>query len=162
MLVLGSPGNPDGSPGPIEEFRVRAGVEAYRRYACGAIILAGGNPHSVLPEAVTMARAAEADGVDETALALDARSRTTWENVKNALAVLPQDEELFIASDATHAWRAKTYLCAQRRDLCGKAHLYTRWEPSSIFWYRWRASYYNVYSIARDGLKRSITGKLEW
>lgn len=141
---------------------MRAGVDAFQRYSCSALILAGGKPHSVLPEAETMAKAAAADGVDPKSLILDSDSRTTWENVKNTVKYVPPGARLFIASDATHAMRAKSYLCAQRRDLCGSARIYTRWEPGAIFWFRWKSSYYNVFATMRDALKRKISGKLDW
>jgi uncharacterized SAM-binding protein YcdF (DUF218 family) len=126
------------------------------------MILTGGNPHSARPEAVTMAQAAAAEGIDAKALILESESRSTWENVKNTLRFVPPGAKLLVASDATHARRALSYVCAQSADVCPRASAYTRWEPGAIFWYRWRASYYNVFATRRDALRRRFSGKLEW
>lgn len=80
IVVLGAALRPDGSPSPALERRVARGVRAFHEGLAGHLLMSGGSVRHATPEAEVMGRIALAHGVPADCLALEDRSRNTFEN----------------------------------------------------------------------------------
>ena len=69
IIVLGTPADRDGNPRPKQLARVTEAVREYKRGVAPRLILTGGAVQNRFVEAQVMARAAEAQGIPESALA---------------------------------------------------------------------------------------------
>jgi len=150
VLVPGYPSETDGSPHPVQRWRVEAGVQMLRERGCEKIVLSGGAAHNALVEADTMARVAEDLGVGAEQLVLERQATTTWENVKLALPTLEGYDAIVIASDGLQVHRAKRYLCRQRPDLCARTFAFATYSPFRLFWWKVPAALYELRAFLRD------------
>lgn len=114
VMVLGYPAEEDGSLHPAQRFRVETGVSLYRQQRCRQIIFSGGAIRNSHVEGRVMAAYARTLGVQESAVAVEPDSRTTWENLGCSAARLEKAERVFLVSDSLHARRAKRYACRQK------------------------------------------------
>jgi len=80
IIVLGSPADDDGNPGPIELARVTEAVHEYERGVAPRLILTGGPAHNDFVEARVMARAAEAEGIPASAIFPEPKALDTIQN----------------------------------------------------------------------------------
>lgn len=80
LIVLGSPADDDGNPSPVQLARVGEAVHEYQRGVAPGIILTGGPAHNQFVEARVMARAAEAEGIPESAVFLEPLAVDTIKN----------------------------------------------------------------------------------
>ena len=85
------------------------------------MVFSGGAVGNRFVEAEGMAAIARDLKIPEQDIRIDARPRSTWENVGCATEKLEAYDHILIASDSLHAQRAKRYLCKQRPDLCERA-----------------------------------------
>ncbi|MGR9052328.1 MAG: YdcF family protein [Gammaproteobacteria bacterium] len=122
VLVLGFPSLMNGSPHPLQRFRVESGVDVYRRLHCRGIVLSGGAAHNRFVEAETMATVARSLGVPKRDILLESQARNTWENIGCSKRLRQTGERLLIVSDSLHVHRAKRYACRQSSELCAKAY----------------------------------------
>jgi len=152
VLVLGHPTRADGRPDPVQAFRVEAGVEAFRRNGCKALVLSGGAAHNRYVEAETMAELARRPGVPSTALIVEGKSTTTWENIGCSTPLLRDYDRILIVSEFLHALRAKGYACEQDESLCERVRAVGPMGPWNLWWWRVPAALYE--------LSRYINGKL--
>jgi len=152
VLVLGHPTRADGTPDPIQGFRVEAGVEAFRRNGCEALVLSGGAAHNGYVEAETMAELARRSCVPSTALIVEGKSTTTWENIGCSTPLLRGYDRVLIVSESLHALRAKGYACRQDESLCDRVLAVGPMGPWDLWWWRVPAALYE--------LSRYIKGKL--
>ena len=101
----------------INRYRVRA---ALRSQGAGAmesvLVLCGGAASGDVPEAEVMARYAAELGYTGPVLR-DDQSRTTWENIVNAIPLIEGADVIKIVSNSLHAEKARGYLLTQRPDL---------------------------------------------
>lgn len=77
--------------------RVNTSVDAYKRGRIKKIIFMGGangvsnQDNSIIPEAIKMKELAVAMGISEEDILIDDKSNNTFENVENAMNLLPND-----------------------------------------------------------------------
>jgi uncharacterized SAM-binding protein YcdF (DUF218 family) len=141
VLVLGYPSRADGSPDPIQQSRVAAGVATLNAFQCGTLVLSGGAAHNAFVEADAMAGVARGLGVADDRIALERRARDTWENVALSLPWLEGRGAFYVVSEALHARRGVRYLCRQRSDLCALAQPVAAPLP---FWWKPLAAAYEL------------------
>lgn len=80
IIVLGTPADSDGNPTPRQLARVTEAVREYERNVAPRIIFTGGAAHNQYIEAGVMARAAEAQGIPESAIFKETESKNTIQN----------------------------------------------------------------------------------
>jgi uncharacterized SAM-binding protein YcdF (DUF218 family) len=81
IIVLGTPADRDGNPTPRGLARATEGAREYERGVAPHIIFSGGSTSHGFVEAQVLARAAEAQGVPESAVFVEPRARDTIQNV---------------------------------------------------------------------------------
>jgi uncharacterized SAM-binding protein YcdF (DUF218 family) len=108
LIVLGSPANPDGTPGPEQEQRTLEGVREYKAGKASHIIMTGGAAHNRYFESDVMAHLAERHGVPESAILEDKQSKNTIQNAFYAVRIMRAHEwhSAEIISSASHLPRA--------------------------------------------------------
>jgi uncharacterized SAM-binding protein YcdF (DUF218 family) len=117
VLVLGSPSTPEGHLHPVQRWRTDIAVRSLRGPG-DRLVFSGGAPDGVRSEAEVMADYAhDVLGVPRARIAVETRSRSTWENVVNSLPLLEGARTVRIASAPTHAARGRRYLARLRPDL---------------------------------------------
>jgi uncharacterized SAM-binding protein YcdF (DUF218 family) len=132
-----APGRADGSPGReavvvlgfgnagaranrINRYRVRAALRSMDpRAASTALVLCGGSVMGDEPEARILARYARELGY-RGRVVLEEASRSTRENVANAIPLVEDADTIRIVSDPVHAEEARGYLRAARPDLAAR------------------------------------------
>jgi vancomycin permeability regulator SanA len=152
VLVLGYPTRADGSPDPVQRFRMSAGVEIYRQNHCGALVISGGAAHNQYVEAQTMAELARGAGVPQEHIVIEGKARSTWQNVGYATPLVAAYDRILIVSESLHAFRAKRYACRQDVNLCKRVRAVGRVGPASLWWWRIPASVYELLDYVRDQL----------
>jgi uncharacterized SAM-binding protein YcdF (DUF218 family) len=132
-----APGRADGSPGReavvvlgfgdagpranrINRYRVRAALRSMDPRAWStALVLCGGSVMGDEPEARILARYARELGY-RGEVVLEEASRSTRENVANAIPLVEDADTIRIVSDPVHAEEARGYLRAARPDLAAR------------------------------------------
>ncbi|MGR8981202.1 MAG: YdcF family protein [Gammaproteobacteria bacterium] len=158
VLVLGYPTESDGTPHPVQRFRVEAGVAAYRAHQCGQIAFSGGAVRNRYVEAESMAAIALALGVSENDVIVEGRSRTTWENIGCSAPLLKGGNRVLLVSDSLHAHRAKRYACRQIPSLCQKVFAVGGMPPLALFWWSVPAAAHELLARLRDFFNHELTG----
>jgi vancomycin permeability regulator SanA len=152
VLVLGYPSEPDGTPHPVQRFRVETGVAVYREHRCSKIVFSGGAIRNRHVEAETMAAIAASLGVAKGDVILERRARTTWENVGCSTPLLRGANRVFLVSDSLHAQRAKRYACRQDSDLCPAVSAAGADPPLALLWWKVPAALREFGTAIRDSL----------
>jgi vancomycin permeability regulator SanA len=152
VLVLGYPARADGSPNPVQLFRVEAAVEIYRKHRCTRMILSGGPIKNRHVEAESMAALAAGSGVPSTEMTLERSARSTWENVGCSVPHTLAAERVLVVSDSLHARRAVRYACRQDPGLCGRYRPAGVQPPISLSWWRLAAAANELRVFIRDFL----------
>jgi uncharacterized SAM-binding protein YcdF (DUF218 family) len=132
-LVLGAAVLGD-EPSPVLVERLRHAEELYRTGNVGKIVVTGGlSPEDDLTEAEASRNWLQAEGIPETDIVLEDRSRTTFENFEFAKPILEQAgiDDVLIVSDPLHMRRAK--LIADRTGITAdtsptRTSLYRSWD----------------------------------
>lgn len=88
ILVLGVPADSDGNPSPMQLARVDEAVREYERGVAPHLILTGGPAHNQFVEAEVMARAAEAEGVPASAIAIEPNALDTIQNACYSVRIM--------------------------------------------------------------------------
>jgi len=132
-----SPGRPDGTVGReavvvlgfgdagpranrINRFRVEVALRSIDPGAASTtLVLCGGSVMGDEPEARILARHARERGYAGPVV-LEEASRSTRENVANAIPLVEDADTIRIASDPVHAEEARAYLRAARPDLADR------------------------------------------
>jgi uncharacterized SAM-binding protein YcdF (DUF218 family) len=119
VVVLGF-----GDAGPranrVNRYRVRAALRSVDpRAASTVLVLCGGSVMGDEPEARILARFARELGY-RGPIALEEESRSTRENVRNAIPLLEDADTIRIASDPVHAEEARRILRGLRPDLADR------------------------------------------
>lgn len=152
IVVLGVPGTKPWLRA-AQRWRVDLAVKAWRSGRCDLVVFTGAAVRSVRSESSEMAELAERRGLDPAAVALDERSRSTWENVTEASRLV--DERLgsvdfvILASDALHAVRAATYWRDQRGEAAPPLVLADRRLVPDHLWLRVPATLFELVHRAR-------------
>ena len=108
IIVLGSPADADGNPGPHQLERVNEAVREYERGVAPRLIVTGGAAHNRFVEADVMARTAHAEGVPDAAIVEERRARDTIENGCNSVEIMQEHgwRSAEVVSSASHLPRA--------------------------------------------------------
>ena len=117
VVVLGYR-NRGGRANVVNRWRVRAGVRSLDGDAL--LVLSGGTGGGSLAEADVMAAYARDVLGYRGPLAVDADSRSTWENVANIIPLVEGAGRIKIVSHSLHAEKAREYLWRQRPDLAAR------------------------------------------
>jgi uncharacterized SAM-binding protein YcdF (DUF218 family) len=95
IIVLGTPADSDGNPTPDQLAHVTEAVHEYERGVASRLILTGGPAHNRFVEARVMARAAEAQGIPETAIFVEPEALDTIQNACYSVRIMK-----------AHGWRS--------------------------------------------------------
>lgn len=139
IIVLGSPANPDGTPGPEQRERVLEGVHEYDSDVAPRLIMTGGAAHNHYVESEVMAKTAEENGVPASAIFEDKQSRNTIENAYYSVQIMRAHgwRSAEIVSSASHLPRAslifERYPIKWRMQAAPWPHLYRSFYPWSIY-----------------------------
>lgn len=108
IVILGASVLPDGSPSPSLARRILRGAKAFDDKLGEVVICSGGLGKATRTEAEVMKAALIAQGVPENTIALENKSRTTFENAVHSIKIAKSMgfEHLFIVSDRYHLPRA--------------------------------------------------------
>jgi uncharacterized SAM-binding protein YcdF (DUF218 family) len=158
VLVLGFPTHADGSPSPIQRYRVETAVRVFNAENCSLMVVAGGSPHSPYVEAETMAQLAMEAGIPKDKLVLETRSRNTRENIRFSLPYLEANWPILLVSDPLHVLRAKRYFCEERPDLCPNVYTRTAYKPFSLYWMKWAGLIGETTIRVRDAWTEPLRG----
>jgi uncharacterized SAM-binding protein YcdF (DUF218 family) len=119
VVVLGY-GNRGDRANFINRYRVRAGIRSVDRDAHSTVVMCGGTVEGDVPEAVIMEQYAREE-LDYTGrIVLEPDSRSTWENIENAIGLIEHADRIKIVSNSPHAEVAREYLRQQRPDLADR------------------------------------------
>lgn len=117
VVVLGYR-NPGTRANIVNRWRVRAGLRSQDPGpGPSRLVLCGGPVGGRISEADLMAAYARGPRGYTGVLVTEARSRTTWENIQNAIPLIADADRIKIVSDSFHAEKARAYLWRQRPDL---------------------------------------------
>lgn len=104
----------------MNRWRVRAGIRSFAPAAKEKLlVLCGGAVGGPIPEAELMAAYARELGYAGP-IALDRESRTTWENIENAIPLVEAAAVIKIVSNSLHAAKARAYLRRLRPGLAAR------------------------------------------
>jgi uncharacterized SAM-binding protein YcdF (DUF218 family) len=102
----------------INRYRVRAGIRSLDPAARERVlVLCGGAVAGSQTEADLMALYARDACGFTSPIVLDRTSRSTWQNVENAIPLIESAESIKIVSNSLHAEKARAYLQQLRPDL---------------------------------------------
>lgn len=116
VVVLGY-GNRADRANFVNRYRVRAGIRSRDRQVDSTLIFCGGTVEGDVPEAVIMERYARDELGFTGRIVLESDSRSTWENIENAIGLIEHADLIKIVSNSPHAEVAREYLRQQRPDL---------------------------------------------
>jgi len=114
-IVLGAAVWAGGVASPTLRRRAEAAAALYRAGRVGAIVATGGIGKTPPTEAETVGAILVSQGVPESAVILETRSRNTGENIAFAADLLAEGHPVVLVSDAWHLPRAR--LIARRLGL---------------------------------------------
>jgi len=104
----------------VNRWRVRAGIRSLdptvREHL---LVLCGGPVGGPVPEAELMAASARELGYSGP-IVWDSTSRTTWQNVENAIPLIAGASLIKVVSNSLHAAKARRYLWQLRPDLAAR------------------------------------------
>jgi uncharacterized SAM-binding protein YcdF (DUF218 family) len=104
----------------VNRWRVRLALRARQpELGPSRLVLCGGAVAGDTPEAVLMARYARQRGYTGE-LATETESRSTWENVANAIPLIENADRIKIVSNVWHVPKARRYLEQLRPDLAAR------------------------------------------
>ena len=102
----------------VNRWRVRLGLRARQpELGPSRLVLCGGPVASVVPEADLMARYAREERGYTGPLVTETQSRSTWENIQNAIPLIEAADHIKIVSNFWHTPKARRYLKQLRPDL---------------------------------------------
>jgi uncharacterized SAM-binding protein YcdF (DUF218 family) len=104
----------------VNQYRVRVGLRSQDPASTESVlVLCGGPVGGQVPEAELMARYARERGYTGK-IRLEAESRTTAENIRNAIPLIEDADTIKIVSHAPHAVVGREYLWELRPDLAAR------------------------------------------
>jgi len=105
----------------LNRYRVRAGLRSIDPAATeNLVVFCGGSVGSAVSEAELMAGYARGKRGYTGAMRLDTHSRTTRQNVENAIGLVERFDVVTIVSNSIHAEKARAYLWMLRPDLAAR------------------------------------------
>jgi uncharacterized SAM-binding protein YcdF (DUF218 family) len=118
VVVLGF-GNRGSRINLVNRYRVRAALRSRSAGTDSLLVVCGGAVAGAVPEADLLAAHARALGY-RGRVAFDRESRSTWENVRNAIPYLEDADQIKIVSNSLHSEKARIYLARMRPDLAAR------------------------------------------
>jgi uncharacterized SAM-binding protein YcdF (DUF218 family) len=108
IIVPGYSADSDGNPTPTQLARVTEAVHEYERGVAPRLILTGGAVRNRFVEARVMARAAQAQGIPESAIFVEPEARNTIQNACYAVRIMKAHgwRSAEVVSSASHLPRA--------------------------------------------------------
>ncbi len=149
IVVLGAAAY-DARPSPVFTERIRHGLDLYRRGYADTLIFTGGYGNGArFSESQVARRWALKQGVPEDAILIETLSRTTWENLAQARALMQERglRRVIVVSDPLHMARALRLSRGLGIDALGSSTPSTRFRS---FRTRWRFLAREVYFFHRD------------
>lgn len=114
-IVLGARVYADGTPSDALIDRVHVGVALLAQKRVERLLLTGGSPDTRPTEAELMAKLARSLGAPASALVLETRSRSTFDNARFSVALLePSEREVVLVTCDFHVARALAQFRAHR------------------------------------------------
>ncbi|UAJ77813.1 YdcF family protein [Leifsonia sp. ZF2019] len=102
----------------MNRYRVRAGLRSIDSAAeASTLVFCGGAVAGRTPEAELMENYAREVLRYTGPIRLDVTSRSTWENIQNAIPLIEDAESIKVVSNSLHAEKGRAYLWKQRPDL---------------------------------------------
>lgn len=107
IIVFGAHVQRNGLPSAILRARTRHAFELWKLGLAPKIVCTGGIGTWPPAEARVQKRLLQSWGVPDAAILVDADSKTTRENARNAAALLPRGARVIAVSEAFHLWRCR-------------------------------------------------------
>lgn len=148
IVVAGCRIDPDGTPSPALEWRVRLAVDLWRRGVAPRLVFTGGVGTYPPSEAVGAAALAEALGVPRRVMVLEDRSTSTEENAALAAQEVRADRVL-VVTDAYHVFRARRVFDRHFAEVDAVGSTYGQWS-------RLRGALREVLAVAAYGVRGDL------
>lgn len=149
IVVLGAAAY-DARPSPVFQERIRHALDLYRRGYAGTLVFTGGYGYGArFSESQVARRYALREGVPADAILIETLSRTTYENLRQARALMLERglRRVIVVSDPPHMARALRLARRLGIDALGSATPSSRFRS---FRTRWRFLAREVYFFHRD------------
>lgn len=105
-IVLGAAVRPDGTPSPTLDLRCAHAAMLHREGHADLLCTTGGTGAHGPPEGEVAAHRLRALGVPDAAIRIERTSRTTHQNIVNALTLAPDGAHILLVSNRWHLPRA--------------------------------------------------------
>jgi uncharacterized SAM-binding protein YcdF (DUF218 family) len=119
VVVLGFRNRNPNRINALNRWRVRAALRSIDGSDATLVFCGGGNPRGGAPEGPLMAGYAEERGHSANVIVED-RSRTTWENIENAIPLIKDASRIKVVSNPLHAQKGRMYLRHQCPEVAGR------------------------------------------
>lgn len=149
ILVLGAAAY-DARPSPVFQERIRHALDLYRRGYASTLVFTGGYGYGArFSESQVARRYAMREGVPADAILIETLSRTTYENLREARALMLERDlhRVIVVSDPLHMARALRLARRLGIDAVGSSTPSTRFRS---FRTRWQFLAREVYFFHRD------------
>lgn len=149
ILVLGAAAY-DARPSPVFQERIRHALDLYRRGYADTLVFTGGYGYGArFSESQVARRYAMREGVPADAILIETLSRTTYENLREARALMLERglHRVIVVSDPLHMARALRLARRLGIDAIGSSTPSTRFRS---FRTRWQFLAREVYFFHRD------------
>lgn len=154
IIVLGAAAY-DARPSPVFEERIRHGLDLYRRGYAPVLLFTGGYGNGArFAESQVARRYALRHGIPESAILIEANSRTTRENLLQARQLMQEHDlhRAIVVSDPLHMARALRLSRQMGIDAVGSPTPSTRFRSVQT---QWRFLLQEVYFFHRDLVLRA-------
>ena len=131
IMIFGTGVRADGTASMTLRARTRHAYELWKRGLAPLILCTGGVGAHGPAESEVQKRLLVGWGVPASAIVIEERSTSTWENAKFGAPLLPRGAQVIAVSDPYHLWR-----CA--RD-CEQFGLRATTSPAKAAWRQWPA-----------------------
>lgn len=119
----------------VNRYRTRAGIRSIDGAAeRSTLVFCGGAVAGEVSEAELMARFARDELGFAGTIALDCESRTTWENIENAIPLIEHADSIKIVSNSLHAEKGRAYLRKLRPDLAERLSRAEDYRFGELIW----------------------------
>lgn len=129
IIVAGCSVYPSGKPSPALEWRVRKAVDLWKQGFSTRVVFTGGMGDFPPTEAEAGAALATELGLPASAMTLEKRSKSTFQNAQNAALTLTDAKQMrvLVVTDAYHVFRARRLFARFFRDAEAVGSTYGAW-----------------------------------
>jgi hypothetical protein len=164
LIVLGFANRREDRANALNRWRVRAALRSLDESVPDSRLIFCGTtrPGGSVSEAELMARyALEECGASNEQIRLEEQSRTTWENIQNAIPFMEGVDSIKIISNPFHALRGRLYLECQRPDLARRLRRGADYRFGEMCWVKPFFAVYGLLDLARTGKALRAEGVVE-